>query len=89
MFQENASTLRMNGPNYSEFMRNSMEATTELLQSIDNDIQESRKFLRAQQVEQSSSVELIAILQADNSILKVQESSCTNNLFCLLMVLRI
>jgi septum formation inhibitor-activating ATPase MinD len=79
----------MNGPNYSEFMRNSMEATTELLQSIDNDIQESRKFLRAQQVEQSSSVELIAILQEDNSILKVQDYSCTKQFFCLLMALRV
>ena len=60
-------------PDYGSFMRNSMAATADLLNSIEKDIQESRQMIQAKNNDGQSLSKLVAVLQEDNSILKVNE----------------
>lgn len=62
-------------PNYTATMRNSVITATDLLESIERDIVESRQLIRAKNTDESITAQLMSTLQEDNAILMVGSSS--------------
>lgn len=56
---------------YKEYMKTSMNATAELLDSIERDIEESRQFIQSMNSEESILTQLVSTLKEDNEILLV------------------
>lgn len=57
---------------YGAFMRNSMSATADLLQSIERDIQESRQLIQSKNTDERALTQLVSSLEEDNNILLVR-----------------
>ena len=56
---------------YKEYMKTSMNATAELLDSIERDIEESRQFIQSMNSEERILTQLVSTLKEDNEILLV------------------
>ena len=65
----NTQTIIIPTPVDYQFIKNSVTATSDLLQCIENDINESRRIIRAKNDNSESYQQLITLLQQDNNVL--------------------
>ena len=69
MWDSNTQTIIIPTPVDYQFIKNSVTATSDLLQCIENDINESRRIIRAKNDNSESYQQLITLLQQDNNVL--------------------
>lgn len=65
-------TVTAQSVDYGAFMRNSMSAIADLLQSIERDIQESRQLIQPKSMDERTLTQLVSSLEEDNNILLVR-----------------